>query len=177
MDMANFCTNFVAGERLFGNAGFLTVYLLSAIGGNLASLAWQPFAVAAGWCGSFTRQECNGVCWYNLIYGFKGQITGDSHLDMAAHLGGLLTGLVAGCALAYRAAPASGGAQLQRSMIVAVVALLVFVLIARKTNPGDPKQAEAYLAEMNGKRLTMGRKDIIVYSDTTEKDSRQLGQG
>ena len=72
-------------ERMFGNAAFLTLYLLSAIAGNLASVASQPFTVSAGASGAifgvygalvgllllrrksipagsdgFNGQECNG---------------------------------------------------------------------------------------------------------------------
>jgi rhomboid protease GluP len=134
-------------ERLFGNVGFLTLYLLSAIGGNLASIAWQPFTVAAGASGAIfgvygaliglllvQRKSIpsaaavslgkNAMVFvgYNIVYGLKG----DSNIDMAAHLGGLLTGLFAGCALAYRVDPVAGGARLQRSMVVALVGLVVF---------------------------------------------------
>jgi membrane associated rhomboid family serine protease len=185
-------------ERLFGSVGFLTLYLLSAIGGNLASVGWQPFVVAAGASGAIfgvygaliglllVRHKSipsataaslgrNAVVFvgYNVVYGFRP----GSNIDMAAHLGGLLTGLVAGCALAYRVDLAAGGARLQRSMAVALVGLAVFFSIAPKLSAGDPKQAEAYSAEIYGKSLTIGTHDIIVYSGTaTDKDARQLGQ-
>jgi membrane associated rhomboid family serine protease len=185
-------------ERLFGNLGFLTLYLLSAIGGNLASVAWQPFTVAAGASGAIfgiygaliglllvQRKSIpsaaavslgkNAMLFvgYNIIYGLKG----GSNIDMAAHLGGLLTGLVAGCALAYGVDPGAGRERLRRSMVVALLGLVVFFPIARKLNAGDPKQAEAYSTEINGKSLTIGKNDIIVYSGTaTDKDAMKLGQ-
>jgi membrane associated rhomboid family serine protease len=185
-------------ERLFGNVGFLTLYLLSAIGGNLASVAWQPFTVAAGASGAIfgvygaligllvvqhksipsaaaasLGKNAMVFVGYNIIFGLRG----NSNIDMAAHLGGLLTGLVAGCALAYRVDPAAGGARLRRSAVVALIGLVLFVPIARKLNAGDPKQAEAYAMEINGKSLTIGKLDTIVYSGTaTDKDAKQLGQ-
>jgi rhomboid protease GluP len=39
-------------ERLFGAARFFTLYLLSAVGGNLAGIAWQPHTAAAGASGA-----------------------------------------------------------------------------------------------------------------------------
>ncbi len=117
-------------ERLFGNTAFLTVYLLSAIGGNLASVAWHPFTVGAGASGAvfgvygalialLVQHESvppaaasslgkNALTFvgYHLLYG----AIGNSHIDMAAHLGGLATGFIAGFALAYRVDPAAGGA-------------------------------------------------------------------
>jgi membrane associated rhomboid family serine protease len=185
-------------ERLFGNVGFLTLYLLSAIGGNLASIAWQPFTVAAGASGAIfgvygallglllvqhksipqaaavsLGKNAMVFVGYNIVYGLKG----DSNIDMAAHIGGLLTGLVAGCALSFRVNPAAQSARWQRSMVVALTGLLVFFPIARKLNAGDPKQAEAYLVEANGNRLTIGKSDTIVYSGTaTGEDARRLAQ-
>ena len=41
-----------AAERMFGNMTFLVIYLLSGIGGSLASLAWHPSVLSAGASGA-----------------------------------------------------------------------------------------------------------------------------
>ncbi len=41
-----------AAERMFGNLTFLIIYLLSGIGGSLASLAWHPSVLSAGASGA-----------------------------------------------------------------------------------------------------------------------------
>jgi membrane associated rhomboid family serine protease len=103
-------------ERLFGNAAFLGIYLLSAVGAGLASVAVKPFAVSVGASGAifgvygallafvlahrgtlpkgFLRQQRSGLLGflaYNLVYGLV-----DQRIDMAGHLGGLVTGMAAG---------------------------------------------------------------------------------
>src|SRR5579884_3088841 len=188
----------VFAERLFGKAAFLTLYLVSAIGGNLASVAAQPLIVAAGASGAIfgvygaifgfsiaqhksippaalrsLRSNALVFVGYNIIYGF----TAGSHIDIAAHLGGLLTGLVAGCALAYRVELSSGDARLRRSIVVMLAALLLFSPIAWKLRGGDDKKAEAYLTEANGKTLKIGKNDAIVYSGAVSADdAARLGR-
>lgn len=195
-------------ERLFGSRGFLTLYLLSAVGGNLASAAWQPLTVSAGASGAIfgvyggliglllvqhksipraavTSVGTSAIAFvaYNILYGVAANshilpgVSENSNIDLAAHLGGLITGLIAGCALAYRVDPAAGGARLQRCMAVALIGLASFVPIGLKLRNQDPKQAEAFATEINGKILTIGKNDRIVYSGkATEADAIRLGQ-
>lgn len=111
-------------ERLFGNGGFLCLYFLSGLGGSLTSLAWEPLAVSAGASGAIfglyggllsfltfaraglippsillqLRNSTLVFVGYNLLYGLKGSISGES-ISMAAHLGGLATGFLAGLTL------------------------------------------------------------------------------
>jgi len=102
-------------ERLMGNRNFLLLYLLSGVGGSLLSLWLHPQLVSAGASGAIfgvaggliailsmkkvqipstaMKQTFKSLLFfvgYNLIYGMKGGI------DNAAHLGGLLGGLVLG---------------------------------------------------------------------------------
>lgn len=106
-------------ERLFGNEAFFTLYLLSALGGSIGSILWNPLVVSAGASGAVfgvyggllaffvTRRgtipkgvfnalvkSTIGFVGYNVIYGFM-----QSGIDNAAHLGGLAIGFAVGVCL------------------------------------------------------------------------------
>ena len=93
-------------ERLLGNVAFLVLYLLSAIGGSLSSIAWHPATVSVGASGAIfgvyggligllmLRQKsippaaaaslsknAIGFVSYNILFG----VTGSFNIDMAAH--------------------------------------------------------------------------------------------
>jgi len=111
-------------ESLYGSWTFGAVYLLSGIGASIASIAWRPYGVSAGASGaifgiagaliasfylgefSLPRMAIRGTlrsvvvfAAYNLVFGALSGIT-----DNAAHVGGLVTGLILG-ALIARVAP------------------------------------------------------------------------
>ncbi|MFD2145457.1 rhomboid family intramembrane serine protease [Mucilaginibacter antarcticus] len=101
-------------EAIIGKARFVTAYLLTGIVASLVSLWWHDYTISAGASGAIfglygvflavlstnyiERSLRNGVLAsigmfvvYNLVYGsFKGGI------DNAAHIGGLLSGVVIG---------------------------------------------------------------------------------
>lgn len=106
-------------ERLFGNAAFLVIYVLSAVGGSLVSITLKPLIVAVGASGAIFgvygallafvlthrgvlpkpflmrhRAGLLGFLAYNLAYSVA-----DSRIDLGGHLGGLLTGMAAGWVL------------------------------------------------------------------------------
>ena len=103
-------------ERLFGNAGFLLIYLLSAVGAGLVSVTLKPLGVSVGASGAIFgvygallafvlthrgvlprafllrhRAGLLGFLVYNLLYSVA-----DRRVDLGGHLGGLLTGMAAG---------------------------------------------------------------------------------
>lgn len=107
-------------ERLYGRMGFVVLYGVAGLLGNLASLWWKPGPVSVGASGAIfgvygallaylmlqrgsvpnevfreMRSGTLGFIGYSLFAGFS--IPG---IDNAAHLGGLLGGLVMGAALA-----------------------------------------------------------------------------
>lgn len=117
------------GERLFGRIAFTILYLFAGIGGNLASLAWQPFTVAMGASGAIfglygavlavlllhrntvPRHRIAAIAMsaaifiaINLVYGLT-----QPNVDMAAHIGGLVTGFLLGCGLIGPLVPAVSG--------------------------------------------------------------------
>jgi membrane associated rhomboid family serine protease/cytochrome c-type biogenesis protein CcmH/NrfG len=143
-------------ERMFGNWTFLAVYLLSGLGGNLASMCWNPSIVSAGASGAVFGMAGGLVAFwylgkialprsiikrdfvsiltfvgYNLAFGFAKE-----GVDNAAHLGGLLIGLALG-ALLHRPLPAPADRSRLRIGLIYVGAALIFVLVAafaRKTH-------------------------------------------
>ncbi|KAB2970579.1 rhomboid family intramembrane serine protease [Zoogloea sp.] len=107
-------------ERLFGRAGFILIYGLAGLLGNVASLWWKQGPVSVGASGAIfgvygallaylsvqrgsvpgevfkeMRSGTLGFIGYSLFAGFA--LPG---IDNAAHLGGLLAGLVLGACMA-----------------------------------------------------------------------------
>jgi rhomboid protease GluP len=103
-------------EPHLGRIRFLTVYLLSGITASVASLWWHDLTISAGASGAIfgmygvflallttnliektarkaLLSSIGLFVGYNLIYGLKGGI------DNAAHIGGLIGGLIMGYAL------------------------------------------------------------------------------
>jgi Tfp pilus assembly protein PilF len=130
-------------EELFGHATFAAVYLISGVGASLASVWWRPVGVSAGASGAIfgivgaliashylgeysaplfaVRARLRSVlifAGYALIFGAM-----SGHTDNAAHIGGLVTGLVLG-ALIARVSPNRD--PLRRIAVLLCVALIVF---------------------------------------------------
>jgi rhomboid protease GluP len=106
-------------ERIFGNARFAMLYLLAGVGGNLASLYWHPFMVGVGASGAIfgvygaivglmvsrpnlvplsraqtLTKDIVLFVGVNLLYGVM-----TPEVDVAAHIGGLVSGCLLGAAL------------------------------------------------------------------------------
>lgn len=106
-------------ERVFGNAGFLALYVLSGLGSSLLSATVKPVAVSVGASGAifgifgalfafvllhrgvfppeFLREQRNsllGFVGYNVLFGFM-----VPNIDLSGHVGGFLTGMAAGAVL------------------------------------------------------------------------------
>jgi membrane associated rhomboid family serine protease len=103
-------------ERAFGNARFFVIYLLSALGGSIASISFHPEIVSAGASGAvfgisgclvsflwknqrnvpegvYRRLKRNMIQFigFNILFGLVNPV-----IDNAAHIGGLVTGFLAG---------------------------------------------------------------------------------
>ena len=137
-------------ERLFGSRAYLGVYLVSAIGGSLLSLAWTlssshnysvgasgaVFGVMGGMLGfALSRRKSVPMQVYrsmlrsaamftviNLAFGFSMKV-----VDNGAHIGGLVAGLVAGLALSRDLPPAPQPTTARRVTTYAVLAALLAV--------------------------------------------------
>jgi len=134
-------------EKLIDSVSLLGLYLVTGIGASLLSLSWDPMRVSAGASGAIfgiagalisvlyfgrlglqpasVRKLLGYVvrfAFLNLLFGLQG------HIDNMAHLGGLVTGLLAGFFLArtFNAAPEERPAR--RRVVLAVSAVLVILL-------------------------------------------------
>lgn len=108
-------------EEFFGAVTTISVYLLTAVGGSILSLSWDPYRVSAGASGAVfgiagcliaflyygkhdltaherTAELSNVVKFslINLMLGLR------AHTDNMAHLGGLVTGVTLGWFLSRR---------------------------------------------------------------------------
>jgi len=154
-------------ERFHGHAAYLALYLASAVGGSLASLAWHPGVVSAGASGAIfgvygsllavarfhrselppgmfaeLRKSTIGVVGFNVVYGFL-----TPGIDNAAHLGGLATGFVAGLCLrrplpravaaGAEARPGSAETRTRPARFAAVALLLVAAALVAKLRLGS----------------------------------------
>jgi membrane associated rhomboid family serine protease len=120
-------------EAWFGSLRFLGIYLVCGLGGNVAAYVFQPGALSAGAStaifGLFAvlfvalrrmRLSTAGVLpiiIINVIFTFS--VPG---ISIAGHLGGLLTGAIAGAGLAY--APQRNRTLVQVGTLLGAVALL-----------------------------------------------------
>jgi membrane associated rhomboid family serine protease len=133
-------------ERLLGNAAFLIAYTLSGLGGSLASVWWNPDVIGAGASGAVfgvfgcvigfmlirrhtipvlvLRPLMRSTLMFvglNLYFGFT-----IPNIDNAAHIGGLVTGLLCGLALSRPIpAPSAGASRLRYALVLPVALLLL----------------------------------------------------
>jgi rhomboid protease GluP len=130
-------------EAIYDHWTFAAVYLITGVGASVTSLAWNPAGTSAGASGaifgiagaliasfylgtfSMPRAAVSGLlrsvvtfAGYNLVFGAMSGRT-----DNAAHVGGLVTGLILG-ALIARVAPESDNV-VRRISVLLVGAVLV----------------------------------------------------
>lgn len=121
-------------EAALGPVRFLALYLIAGFGGNVAAYVFQPGALSAGAStalfGLFAalflalrrlRRDTSSVLpviIINLVFTFA--VPG---ISIAGHIGGLLTGGVAGAGMAY--APQARRVLVQTVVCVATVAVLI----------------------------------------------------
>ncbi|HVI07532.1 MAG TPA: rhomboid family intramembrane serine protease [Candidatus Binatia bacterium] len=158
-------------ESLYGRGTFFVLYLTCGLGASLASVIWNPHVLSVGASGaifglagaliaafklgefSLPRAALSGTLRslmifvvFNLIFGAASGVT-----DNAAHIGGLITGLILGALIAV-AAP--HGPALRRAAI--------FVLVLSSLAGGA-----AALAAHYGFPLRLGRAtDSPIYNPT-----------
>jgi len=144
-------------ERLVGRTALVLIFLLSGIGGGLASIGFHPNVVSVGASGAIfgiigamfglllhdrqcvpparLRELRNGIIAFvvlNLIFGLS--IAG---IDMAAHVGGALTGLVIGLAIVPLQRP---GHHLRCALLAIGGAVAVMLALHFMRAPFDPDQ-------------------------------------
>jgi membrane associated rhomboid family serine protease len=182
-------------EQLFGRLGYLTLYMLSGIGGSLGSILWDPIVVGAGASGAIfglyggilglmmvkedalpkevlQRHTRNGLGFVvlNLLAGSA--VPG---VDMAAHLGGLFVGWICGCALStgFKHGEPFNNRGIAPAMLVAVLLSGVFYFVNGRVARSPSAQAVAMLLQAN--MITLKSKSQIFYSgDATRADAERL---
>ncbi|MCM8531242.1 MAG: rhomboid family intramembrane serine protease [Lentisphaeraceae bacterium] len=127
-------------EKFFGHVNFLLLYFFSGLVGSLASVVWNPFVVSAGASGAvfgvfgamcgflivkrrdlprtfYDEMKKNAFLFLglNLAFGFS-----VPNIDMAAHLGGLVGGLIAALILSQNV--------MQRKGMKSLVPTLIYTL-------------------------------------------------
>ena len=133
-------------ECQLGSRGFAVIYLLSGIAGSLASIAWRPGGLGVGASGAIfgvfgaqvgflirqgrtsmpdlvRRAMWKGLGQFILLNAVLGFMM--PQIDWAAHLGGLVGGILVGMALAAPLTPASLPLRRRRPFLVLPVALAV----------------------------------------------------
>jgi rhomboid protease GluP len=150
-------------ERFFGNLAFAAIYLFSGLGGALASMAVHPTLAAAGASGaifgvfgaivgflaarwqSVPRTILTPLVVAALAFITSSLIAGifEPRIDLAAHLGGLATGLVCGLLLWRRLPAVPGGRGLVRRLAVASVLCVAVAVSARAVSHAVAGEPEA----------------------------------
>ncbi len=141
-------------EPRLGIARFLSAYLLTGIAASLTSLAWHNYTVSAGASGAIfgmygvflamlttnhipkhqRRALLTSIVFfvgYNLMYGLK------SGIDNAAHIGGLLSGMVIGYAFMPGLKPGAKRATTYGVITAFTILTIAAAVITLRSIPDD----------------------------------------
>lgn len=158
-------------EPLFGRGSFLLLYLLASVGGSVASLWWHPFVTGVGASGAIFGVYGGLVAWltirhrsmpagaggslaggvisivaYNLVFGML-----QTHVDVAAHVGGLMTGMVAGAALAVPLPGTLVWASARGALVAIAAVAALGVAASRLPKVDDVRRILAHVSEVDEK--------------------------
>jgi rhomboid protease GluP len=150
-------------ESLYGRWTYFAIYIITGVGGGLASLAWNPGTFSVGASGaifglagaliasfylgefSLPRAAIKSTLMSLLFFAgfnlFFGMLPG---IDNSAHIGGLIAGLILGAAIA-KLAPNGGTSRIVWIGIV-MLALVATGLGVRKWRGGPMRTALAFQA-------------------------------
>jgi rhomboid protease GluP len=146
-------------ERLVGSGGFLVAYLLAALCGSIASLAWNPYVTSAGASaavfgvygvlvaclarngGSVPPTMRKRLARSALVFVLLNLALGLAirNIDLAGHLGGVVAGLCAGLVLArpLGSTTSLAAASLRTGVLVALGTVAVVGVFARQPRPAN----------------------------------------
>jgi len=204
----------ILAELLFGRRNFVVLYLFCALGGSIASVWWHAAVVGVGASGAIfgiagallpalafqrnqrlraaMRSNLTSIAlfvFYNLAFGAAA-----SHIDNAAHLGGLVTGALLGALLPsgpmLQSQPAGGGFEapnvssrpqrtgvLRPYMAFALMGVLLVggAMLARKHNRGQLALAAAEQSLRAGdQQQAMSNAQRAVREDPNRPDAHFL---
>ena len=166
-------------ESLYGRWTYFAIYMITGVGGGLASLAWNPRTFSVGASGaifglagaliasfyvgefSLPRAAIKGTLMSLLFFAgfnlFFGMLPG---IDNSAHIGGLITGLVLGAVIA-KLAPHEGSSRLWVIALV-VLAVLGAGVGVRRWRSGPMRTALAFQALGKSQGDRVGRLKMII---------------
>ena len=172
-------------ERLLGNLGFIVTYVMSGLCGSLVSTWWHPFTVSAGASGAIfgvygaliayllrhrgqiprailasLQRTAVAFVALNVVFGMQ-----QKGIDMAAHLGGLGGGLLAGLFVG-RPVGESARAARRRALIVAAAGAALIALATARLPPS------ADLADEITVFQAVEKNAIAAYNDGVERIAR-----
>ncbi|MEI6541196.1 MAG: rhomboid family intramembrane serine protease, partial [Planctomycetota bacterium] len=155
-------------ERLVGSVGFGIAYIVSGIAGGIASLAWNPVSISAGASGAvfgtagallgfvvLRRDTIPDAMRWGMMKSMAkflmlNMIVGMSvpQIDMAAHAGGFVGGVVCGLILSQPISPGILALRKFRNLI-AVMAAAVILPIAFVALPEAPPDINAEMQRLS----------------------------
>jgi rhomboid protease GluP len=164
-------------EPYLGKARFIAAYLLTGLTASLVSLWWHDLTISAGASGAIFGMygvflamlttnliEKSGrqslltsigiFVAYNLINGIRGGI------DNAAHIGGLLGGLIVGYAYLPSLKNNSASKLKQSTIAILSVAIIAMAFIVYKILPNDIGKYDAKMQEF----VSMEAKALEIYN-------------
>jgi rhomboid protease GluP len=183
----------ILAEKLFGNIRFVVLYLFAGLVGNVAGLYLHPMTVSAGASGAvfgvygallaylliqhgvvpsavtISVSKFAGLfVVYNIVYGMA-----HAEVDMVAHIGGLVSGFVAGALLAQPLLPNQN--RLHRGRTLAVTAGAIALIVGGiYFLPKQKANAEDWTAQLlAGPSVEVGTDGKVVYIDGATKSDAQ----
>jgi membrane associated rhomboid family serine protease len=170
-------------ERLFGHLNFFVLYMLAGIGGSITSLAVHPGTVSAGASGAifgiyggllgflfWHRHSLPGdaaasmlkaaiaFLGVNILYSVANQ-----NVDLAAHLGGFLTGAATGAALAAPIVTSRPHSQIVQAIVVATAGIAIAAAVSTSMPRVDDLLAELRRIE------ALETDSVRIYGDALHK--------
>ena len=157
-------------ERFVGSTGFAIAYLISGIAGSIVSLAWNPVGISAGASGAVfgaagtllgfvalrrdtLPPEVRGQMLKSMAkFLLLNTVIGISvaRIDMAAHMGGFLGGVICGMILSQPLSIGMLGKRRFRNLatVIAASVLLPIAIIALPSAPPDIEQEMQRLGQV-----------------------------
>ena len=168
-------------EALSGRVSYSILYIVAGLGGGAASLFWHPTTVSAGASGAIfglygallgflvshrniidpdalksLRKGALTFIGYNVIFGLTPGI------DMAAHMGGLVTGFLLGLFLVQPRAKSESPLNTRNAAATLLGIALVVLPLYKLPKPGD------FLGEFN-RLADMEEKSIDLFNSSSQK--------
>jgi len=172
-------------ERIYGSARFVVLYLITGLIGSIGSYAFNPQATSAGASGAifglfgalaafafryrkeipeFLSREIKRrvlpIIAINLVFGFSVRI-----VDNAAHLGGLLAGVILALAVPYKRPNERTTPLIWRSLQVICLAVILVSFVGAFRSYNGPPLKLSNLAKSSGS-------SVVSYFDNMKEANR-----